>query len=122
MTTEKFMSIWDDVKWELEKIERDGYDIDWPYGDNDSPIDEKLTEIIEELSKNVASKSERMEFIEESLSYITTDGFEDAVYKALRAACYDKDELLYVAQQLEASSKNWMKDYAKSIYVEIGDK
>jgi hypothetical protein len=119
MPTEKFITIWDDVKWELEKIERDGYDDDWYYEDNDSPIDEKLAEIIEELSKNTSSKSARMEFTEEALSYIMVDGFEDKVYKAIHSACYDKDELLYLAQQLEDSSKSWMKDYAKSIYNEI---
>jgi len=90
MSTEEFMTVWDEIKWELEKIEIDGYDIDWPYEDNDSPIDEALTEIIEELSKKAASKSARMEFIEEALSYVATEGFEDTVFKAIRAACYDK--------------------------------
>jgi hypothetical protein len=74
------------------------------------------------LSKKEVPKSARMEFIEQALALIDIDGFEDAVYKAIRAACYDKDELLYVAQQLDDSSKSWMRDYAKSIYKEIGDK
>ncbi len=115
-SSEKFMTIWDEVKWEIKRIEEYGYSEDY-YEDEGLEIEDKLTEIQEELEKGKASKKAREEFINDALSYVDTD-FGYGVLDATQAACYDKDELRSLAMEIEDSNSN----RALRIYKELADK
>lgn len=100
-SSEKFMTIWDEVKSEIKKIEEWGYSGD--YDEEESlEIESKLNDIKEELEKGKASKKVREEFINDALPYIDTD-FGCEILDTIHAACYDKDELRFLAAEIEES-------------------
>ncbi len=122
LSAEKFMSVWDEIKWDLKKAEEYGLD---EYDQEYRNIDNGLFDIKEELEKKQASKTSRKEFIDEGLSYLTgngSNGFENEIFDALQAACYEEDELRYLAENLEDSGSPWISGYAMQLYKNINDK
>ena len=113
-SSEKFMTIWDEVKWKIKKIEEYGYSGDYF---EDDEIQGELAEIKEELEKGKASKNARNEFINDAMSYIDTD-FGGGVLDCIHVACYDKDELRSLALEIEDSHNN----RSMTIYKELADK
>lgn len=122
LSAEKFMSVWNEIKWDLKKAEEYGLD---EYDKEYRNIYNGLFEIKEELERKQASKKSRREFIDESLSYLIgsdSTGFENELFNTLQAACYDENELRYLAENLEDSDSSWISGYAMQIYKNINDK
>lgn len=115
-SSEKFMTIWDEVKWEIKRVEEYGYSSD--YDEEESlEIDSKLNEIKEELEKGKALKEARQEFINDALSYIDSDfGYE--ILDVIQTACYDNDELRALAEEIKDSYSS----IAMAIYKQLDDK
>ncbi len=115
-SSEKFMTIWNEVKWEIKKIEEYGYKGD--YDEEESlEIESKLNEIKEELEKGKAIKKIREEFINDALTYIDTD-FGCEILDTIHAACYDKNELRFLAEEIQDSHAY----KAMRIYKELADR
>ena len=67
--------------------------------------------------KKEASKESRKEFIDEALSYINSD-FDYRIMDVIYAACYDKDELYYFAENIRSNSP----EMAMKIYKQLSEK
>ena len=115
-SSEKFIFNWDKLKWKLKKIEEYGYDFDYDEAES-LEIEDKFNEIINELEKKEASKESRKEFIDEALSYINSD-FDYRIMDVIYAACYDKDELYYFAENIRSNSP----EMAMKIYKQLSEK
>lgn len=115
-SSEKFITAWDEVKWEIKRIEEYGYYEDFDEAES-LEIEDKVNKVKEELEKGKASKVARKEFIDDALSNIDND-FDSVILDAIYAACYEKDELLYFAGEIENSQTST----ALSIYKELSEK
>ncbi len=109
------------------ELDTDLYELD-EYGGGDygmtAHVEDLLYEIELKLDKNKIEASFRHDLLNRVLPFIDSSnaGLDDALYGVAYACCYDDTEFRRLAETFEKMAGGWQQDYARDIYLQIGDR
>lgn len=115
---EVILALWDELEPDLSELEE--------YGGGDYGLADRVGELLYQIGKHLDKKNisadYRHEILDRVLSYIESDssGMVDSLYDVAYSTCYDDEDLIYLAESLEAMLGDWQIENARRIYKKLG--
>lgn len=114
------MALWAELSPDLEEL--DGY------GGGPEEMENSVADLLYDIEKRLNGKlveeKLRRALLDEVLPFIISGnaGFDDMLYDLAYSACYNNEDLRFLAQSFEAMNSDWPNDHARRIYRKLGDR